>query len=162
MPRAEDKFRHIYPDLRGIFELTLSEMDEYVGATLNLVIALREKFLEDPLLHQSDTNEIGGWTSKDAFFRSDEPGFVFRIRSSGLPDDEGAHGMFLYVFVKEEGGEVREVLGLQTAKSPDAVRWEQAKMLTRFSLQQLGIIAEFVKKGTPVSKKEFGEIGILP
>jgi hypothetical protein len=125
-------------------------MAKQTEATKGLVVALRSQLERYQARRE-------GCDIFDAFFNPylQKPA-VMAITSTGPIDEPSSCGLFLYIHGKV-GGRPEELLGLQTAKSPEMISEGEVLWLSGYKAEELNelAIAKVVSGGIPISRKKY-------
>lgn len=110
--------------------------------------------------NQIDRDASSYWPERqhrfDAFFYVPKINGVIMISSVGLPDAQDSGGLFLDIDYRNDEGEIKKLVGIQTVKVPEAVEELEALWLSGYLPRQLLQIAEIVRTASPISKEAYG------
>lgn len=112
-------------------------------------------------MHQIDRDAESDWppTARryDAFFRIPGVDAVLIITSVGLPNEISNGGRFVYIHEMDRSNIANQIVGFQTAKSPEAVDRNEAWWLSRYSPDQLEALSDIIASATPIDEAEYHE-----
>lgn len=133
------------------------QMQSQITAVQDLVRVTHQQLVanqidRDALSHKTSSREEDH--RFDAFFFIPDINGVAKITSVGLPDSQGT-GLFLDIDYRDDNGEIKKLVQIQTAKVSEAVDDKEALWLSAYTPKQLQQIAEIVTTLNPITSETY-------
>ena len=130
-------------------------MTSQISAVRDLVKVTHQQLVAN----QIDRDASSYWPKRqhrfDAFFYVPKINGVMSITSVGLPDAQDTSGLFLDIDYKNDEGEIKKLVGIQTVKVAEVVDKKEAVLLSGYLPRQLLQIAEIVRTANPISPETY-------
>ena len=141
----------------GVRQESLSplRMMSQISAVRDLVKVTHQQLVAN----QIDRDASSYWPKEqhkfDAFFFVPRINGVMSISSIGLPDAQVTNALFLFINYRNDTGEMKQLVGIQTVKVPEVVDEQEALWLSDYLPRQLLQIAEIVRTANPISRETY-------
>lgn len=137
-------------------ELSSEAMTVQTEAVKNMVTAAHDQLMAHLIDRDAKTNRPVSFRRYDSFFKIQDADAVMTISSVGLPSEESRHGLFVYIYSKDQD-EVNQIVGLQTAKIPSSVGEGEALWLSGYSPDQLELLASIITEAESTDEAVYQE-----
>jgi len=136
-------------------KLSSLRMTSQISAVRDLVNVTHQQLVAN----QIDRDVSSYWPKEqhrfDAFFSVPRINGVISISSIGLPDAQVTNALFLDIDYKNDKGEIKRFVRIQTVKVPEVVDKQEALWFSDYLPRQLLQIAEIVRTANPISLQTY-------
>lgn len=134
--------------------LAPEEMSAQIDAVKKFVGAASHQLEIHQIDRDAGSNRCPESKRFDSFFSIPKLDAVMMITSVGLPNVDGYCGLFVEIY-KSNKEEVRRILYLQTAKTPNFVGKYEALFLSCYTPATLEMLSGIIERAIPIDKSEY-------
>lgn len=124
-----------------------------IGAVKELVTVASEKLKTN--MKARFGYDDARYDNFDAYFYVPQIDGVMSITSVRSPDAEENSGLFIYIDYKGKEGNIKRLVGWQTAKVPQMVDKSEAEWLSKYTPEQIIQVAKLIGTANPITPETY-------